>query len=205
MTVRTSDSPVSRTLRDGTTIAMRTIEPDDAPALQRFHGRLSEHSIYLRFFGFVPELSDERARYFTQLDNLHRLAVVAFDPDDESEIIAVARLDREPGTDSGEYAAIVEDRWQGRGVGFAVTRHLLDLAVERGFRPVYAMVLPQNDRMLALLRDLGFPTRTRSVAGVARVDFDLSQSAEGSARQQEPVLAMLRQRSKAAENASNVP
>jgi RimJ/RimL family protein N-acetyltransferase len=198
MTVRTSDPPVSHTLHDGTTIAMRTIEPDDAPALQRFHSRLSEHSIYLRFFGFVPELSDQRARYFTQLDNLHRLAVIALDPDDEDEIIAVARLDREPGTDSGEYAAIVEDRWQGRGVGFVVTRQLLDLAVERGFRRVYAMVLPQNDRMLALLRNLGFPTRTQSVSGVARVDLDLSRKDEGAARQQEHVVAMLRQRREAA-------
>lgn len=181
MTVRTCVPQGSLTLRDGTTIAVRSIEPDDAPALQRFHGRLSEHSIYLRFFGFVPELSDERARYFTQLDNLHRFAVVALDPEDADEIIGVARLDRDPGTESGEYAAIVEDRWQGRGVGFALTRLLLDLARQRGFRRVYALVLPQNERMISLLSDLGRSIRTRSTAGVTRIDFDLSQDDEGGA------------------------
>jgi hypothetical protein len=83
------------TLDDGTVFLVRTIRPDDASALQRFHGRLSERSIYLRFFGSMKELSDEKARYFAHTDNINHFALVALDPDEPDEIIAVTRYDHE--------------------------------------------------------------------------------------------------------------
>src|SRR3954462_11639889 len=86
-------------LPDGTTIPYRPIRPSDREALQRFHGRHSEGSIYLRFFSAQRTLSDAQARYFTELDGVNRFAYVALDPGDPGEIIAVARFDREPGTD----------------------------------------------------------------------------------------------------------
>lgn len=164
----------SLTLPDGTVVVARLIQPDDMRALQRFHTRLSQRSIYLRFFGVVPVLSDERARYFTHLDGQDRFAYVALDPNDPDEIIGVVRMDREPGTDCGEYAVIVEDRWQGRGLGFALTRLLIAGARRRGYRTMYAMVLPENVRMLNLLRDLGLPARVRWVDGMERVEVDIS-------------------------------
>lgn len=162
------------TLIDGTEIIARPIRPEDAPALQRFHTRLSQQSIYLRFFGIMPELSDERARYFTHLDGVDRFALVGIDPREPEEIIGVVRMDREPGTDAGEYAAIVEDRWQGRGVGFTLTLLLIDAARRRGYRTLFAVVMPENLRMLNLLRDLGLPTRTRWVDGAQRIEVDLT-------------------------------
>ncbi len=74
------------TLRDGTELPVRTIRPGDASALQRFHARLSERSIYLRFFGPMNELSDEKARYFTHTDSANHFALVALDPDEPDEI-----------------------------------------------------------------------------------------------------------------------
>ncbi len=74
------------TLRDGTELPVRTIRPGDACALQRFHARLSERSIYLRFFGLMNELSDEKARYFTHTDSANHFALVALDPDEPDEI-----------------------------------------------------------------------------------------------------------------------
>jgi hypothetical protein len=67
-------------LEDGTACPVRTIRPGDASALQRFHGRLSERSIYLRFFGPMKELSDEKARYFAHTDSIDHFALVALDP-----------------------------------------------------------------------------------------------------------------------------
>jgi hypothetical protein len=101
-------------LLDGTHISYRAIAPDNAAALQRFHHRLSERSIYLRFFGAKPELSDRKAGYFTNVDGTNRFALVALDPEHPEEIIAVVSFDREGDTDRAEYAAAVEDRWQGR-------------------------------------------------------------------------------------------
>lgn len=178
MTAPALNPQIKLKLRDGTGVAARPIEPGDALALQRFHCRLSQQSIYFRFFGLVPELSDERARFFSQVDNLHRVALVGLDPADSDEIIAVVRLDREPGSETGEYAAIVEDRWQGRGVGSALTRLLLYIARQRGFRRAFALVLPENNRMLGLLRTVGLPITTRWKDGVTRVDLDLTSEIE---------------------------
>src|ERR687895_1880865 len=110
-------------LRDGTCVPVREIRADDAPALQRLVGRSSERSIELRFFGPMKELSEEEARRFAEVDGKDRFALVALDPEDEDEIVAVVRYERESGTDGAEYAALVEDSFQGRGVGVGVTRH----------------------------------------------------------------------------------
>src|ERR687893_561308 len=86
-------------LRDGTCVVVREIRADDAPALQRLVGRSSERSIELRFFGPMKELSDEEARRFAEVDGKDRFALVALDPEDEGEIVAVVRYEREGGTE----------------------------------------------------------------------------------------------------------
>lgn len=98
-------------LLDGTRITYRLIRPEDVGALQRFHRRLSEHSIYLRFFGAMPKLSDRRTGYFTNVDGINRFALVALDPERPEEIIGIASFYREGSTDRAEYAAAAEDRW----------------------------------------------------------------------------------------------
>jgi hypothetical protein len=118
-------------LPDGTSVSYRAIAPDNASALQRFHHRLSERSVYLRFFGAKPELSDRKAGYFTNIDGKDRFALVALDPEREGEIIAVVSFDREGETDRAEYAAAVEDRWQGRRLRLALTQRPIQLALKR--------------------------------------------------------------------------
>lgn len=116
-------------LPNGTVIPFRPIRPGDSGALQRFHRTLSDQSIYLRFFGFLPELTAERACYFTHLDGVDRFAL---DPAKPDTILAVVRFDRECSTDRAEYAAVVADRWQGHGIGLALTWRLIAAARRRG-------------------------------------------------------------------------
>jgi len=170
-------------LSDGTVVKYRSIRPTDEHALRRFHDQLSQESVRLRFMGVLPHLSDRQAYYFTHLNERDRVAFVALDPSQPAEIIAVARYDRDPGTDRAEYAAVVADRWQGRGLGLALTRRLVEAAQEHGIRSFYAVVLPENIRMLNLLRDLGLPERIRYEDQIERVEIDLvgssSTSSEG--------------------------
>ena len=161
-------------LLDGTSVAYHAIAPDNASALQRFHHRLSERSIYLRFFAAKPELSDREAGYFANVDGINRVALVAVDPERPQEIIGVVSFDREGTSERAEYAAEVEDRWQGRGLGLALTKHLIEAALKRGIRTFTAIVLPENARMLHLLRGLGLPERLRYVDGTDYVEIDLS-------------------------------
>src|SRR3982750_411607 len=134
----------------GVDVPFRLIQPDDIPALQRFHGRLSETTIYLRFFGSLEEFPEEKAQYFSHVDGVDHFALVALDPEDPNEIIAVVRYDREPGSEQAEYAALVEDRWQDHGVGIALTRQLIDEAWDKGIRAFYALVMGENRRLLRL-------------------------------------------------------
>jgi GNAT superfamily N-acetyltransferase len=161
-------------LPDGTVVAYHAIAPENAPALQRFHHRLSERSIYLRFFAAKPELSDREAAYFTNLDGRDRFALVALDPERAEEIIGVVSFDREGSTERAEYAAEVADSWQGRGLGMALTRRLIEAALQRGVRTLIGIVLPENRKMLHLFKDLGLPERLRYEDGTDYVEIDLS-------------------------------
>jgi len=161
-------------LPDGTSIAYHAIASENASALQRFHHRLSERSIYLRFFAAKPELSDRKAGYFTNVDGINRFALVAVDPERPQEIIGVVSFDREGTTERAEYAAAVEDRWQGRGLGLALTRRLIEAALMRDVRVFTGVLLSENTRMLNLLRDLGLPERMRYEDGIEYVEIELS-------------------------------
>jgi RimJ/RimL family protein N-acetyltransferase len=170
-------------LLDGTSVAYHAIAPDNASALQRFHHRLSERSIYLRFFAAKPELSDREAVYFTNLDKINRFALVAVDPERPEEIVGVVSFDREGTTERAEYAAEVEDSWQGRGLGLALTRRLIGAAQKRDVRVFTAFVLPQNRGMLHLLRGLGLPERLRyEEDGTDYIEIDLSPPQNASDR-----------------------
>jgi RimJ/RimL family protein N-acetyltransferase len=161
------------TLRDGTSVPVREIRAEDAAALQRLVDRSSERSIELRFFGPMKELTDERARRFAEVDGKDRFALVALDPEDEDEIVAVVRYEREAGTDGAEYAALVEDRFQGRGLGIGLTRRLIEAAQERGIKRLHALVMRENRRMLRLLRSLEFPERQRWENGLEHIEIEL--------------------------------
>ena len=162
------------TLPSGTEIPCRIVMPDDAPALQRLHARCSERTIYLRFFGSMRKLSDEQARYFASTDGVDHFGLVALDPQGPEEIIAVVRYARKPGDERAEYAALVEDGWQGRGIGAALTRWLIDEARGNGVGAFYAPVKGENTRMLNVLRHLDLPERERVEDGEKMVEIGLS-------------------------------
>ena len=168
-----SDMEGTIDLSDGANVTYRVIKPDDVPALQRFHERLSETTIYLRFFGSLEELPEEKAQYFAHVDGVDHFALIALDPDDPDEIIALVRYDREQGEERAEYAALVEDRWQGHGVGIGLTRRLIDEARAKGIRHFYALVKGRNTRMLELLRHLELPEQERREDGVKHVEVEL--------------------------------
>jgi GNAT superfamily N-acetyltransferase len=162
------------TLPTGVEIPFRVIRPDDAPALQRLHARCSERTIYLRFFGPMKKLSDEKARYFASTDGVDHFGLVALDPEDQNEIIGVVRYARTPGDERAEYAALVEDRWQGHEVGASLTRRLIEEARGNGVRSFYALVKGQNKRMLNVFRHLDLPEQERQEDGEKLVEIGLS-------------------------------
>ena len=162
------------TLSNGVEITSRIVRFDDARALQRVHARCSERTIYLRFFGSLEKLSDQQAQYFASTDGVDHLGLVALDPQDPNEIIGVARYARQPGDERAEYAALVEDKWQGHGVGAALTRQLIEKARDNEVRSFYALVKGKNKRMLNVLRHLDLPEQERREDGEKMVEIELT-------------------------------
>jgi GNAT superfamily N-acetyltransferase len=162
------------TLPDGTVVPVRAIRPNDARALQRLHRRLSVLSIRLRYHGGLKELRNRMAEQLACVDGVNRFALVALDPEKQDEVIAVVRFDRQGDTVKGEYAALVEDRWQGRGLGLAMSYQLIDVARDKGIRHLYGLVMLENKPMLKLLRSLNLPSREHRVGGTKYVEIDLA-------------------------------
>jgi len=164
------------TLTDGTYVPVREIQAGDAPALQRLFERLSERTVRLRYLKSLDELSDEKAQHLAEVDGENQYALVALDPDDEEEIVAMVRYDLEEDANRAEYAALVEDRLQGRGLGVGLTHALIEAARERGVQSFDALVASENRGMIRLLRSLDLPERERREESSKRVEVDLFPS-----------------------------
>jgi RimJ/RimL family protein N-acetyltransferase len=158
-------------LPDGFTVDVLPIQPHDEDRLYGFHHRLSPATIRRRFFYVHPELSPAELRRFTHVDHVDREAIVAVV---DGAIVAVARFDRIDGGLDAEVAFVVADSWQGRGLGTALLSRLVGRARQVGVSRFVAATLPDNTRMLALLRHAGLPITERSEDGVVEVTIDLA-------------------------------
>jgi ribosomal protein S18 acetylase RimI-like enzyme len=131
-------------------LVVRPVRPDDELRLLRTSERLSPQTIYQRFFSPLHALPRSLLQRFVNVDHHDREALVALDGD---EIVAVVRWDRDPQhPDEADMAVLVEDAWQHRGVGSALTRMLVDDAVGHHITTLTATVLADNTavrRMLA--------------------------------------------------------
>ncbi|MBF8187365.1 GNAT family N-acetyltransferase, partial [Nonomuraea sp. K274] len=157
-------------LADGGTAHVRPIRPADADRLRSFYSRLSDESIYFRFFGPRPRLSDKEVERFTNVDYVNRVALIATIG---TEMVAVIRYDR-TGPGEAEVAFLVEDAHQGRGVASVLLEHLAATARERGIEHFVADVLPANMRMMGVLRQAGYTAQSQFADGVVRMTLDLT-------------------------------
>jgi acetyltransferase len=149
------------TLRDGSRLRVRPIRPEDATAEIAFVASLSDESRYLRFMHHLHELTPQMLARFTQVDYDRELALVALGgkPRDE-KIVGVARYVANPDRESAEFAIVVADAWQGRGLGRALMQKLIASAKRRGFCRLVGAILGINASMQKLVGALGFRLRT---------------------------------------------
>src|SRR5699024_5611818 len=175
-------------LRDGSTMRIRPILPDDADALQRFHARQSPESVYLRFFAPLARLPERDLYRFTHVDHHDRVALVVLW---QEEIVAVGRFDQVGGGDA-EVAFNVADSAQGKGLGSVLLEHLAAAGRELGVRRFVADVLPQNTKMVRVFTDAGYEVSSRMEDGVLAVSFEIASTERSLA-----VLAEREQRTEA--------
>lgn len=148
----------------------RPICTDDWRKLQRFHRRLSDSTVELRFHGAKRELSVPMAHYFTSIDGRDNVAIVAT-TGTWGRIVAVARYCRVAAA-TAEVAFVIEDEYQHHGIGRKLMRRLCAAARANGISRFVASVLPGNTAMLHLLESTG-ETHIRLNGGVWDVETDL--------------------------------
>jgi acetyltransferase len=148
-------------LPDGTNIKIRPIRPEDASIEQSFVRELSAESKYFRFMQGLNELTQQMLVRFTQLDYNRELALIAVleRPDKETEL-GVARYVMNPDGESCEFALVVADKWQHKGIGSHLMTALINAARQRGIKIMDGEILAINRNMLELAKSLGFSIQT---------------------------------------------
>jgi len=137
----------------GVRLAVRPMRPEDAELEQAFVNGLSERSRYQRFMQNLPSLTPRMLARFTQLDYDRELALVALH---EGRFIAVGRYAPNPDGETAEFALVVADAWQGKGLGRVLLERLCKYAKAAGYRALYGHILQANRAMLDLAQRLGF-------------------------------------------------
>jgi len=144
-------------LGDGTRITIRPIRAEDAGIEQAFVRGLSDESRYYRFMDMLRELSPQLLKQLTDIDYHDQMALIAVTrhAGRESEI-AVGRYVVFPGGEKCEFAIVVGDDWQRKGIATALMQLLIEAARRRGLRKMIGDVLASNHKMLHFVSRLGF-------------------------------------------------
>jgi acetyltransferase len=148
---------VSYQTGEGQTVTIRPIKPEDADLEQEFVQSLSAETKYFRFMNTIRELSQAQLIRLTQIDYDREMAFVAIAHGDghESEI-GVARYATNPDGDSCEFAIVVSDAWQGKGVARRLMGVLIEAARSSGLKYMNGDFLAENGRMIRFVTSLGF-------------------------------------------------
>jgi len=142
-------------LPDGRAVFIRPLRPEDASLYPAFLGAVTQQDMRLRLFAPVAEFSDALIARFTQIDYAKAMAFIALDAA-SGEMLGVARLHDEPDGVSGEYAILVRSDLKGHGLGRALMEQLIAYARTQGVGELFGVVLRENTHMLQLAVDLGF-------------------------------------------------
>jgi acetyltransferase len=144
-------------LRDGRTVMLRPIKPEDEPLWLEMFQNFSEESIRYRFFQIIKDTPHEVRVRYCNIDYDREIAIVAeLNENVHRRILGVVRVSLEPDRKSGEIAFIIADPWQGLGLGTKMVDHVIDICKDMKIETIYGIMLPDNRRAISLLKKMGF-------------------------------------------------
>jgi acetyltransferase len=147
---------------DGTPFTIRPIRPEDEPLMVRFHEALSEETVYARYFEHLKlsqRTAHERLTRICFIDYDREMALVAEARDPETgevEIAGIGRLSKARGLPEAEFAILIADRWQRRGLGTELLRRLVRIGREEGLDRIWAEMFASNRGMRRASEAAGF-------------------------------------------------
>ena len=173
------------TSRKDLPITFRPIRPEDEPLMVKFHGRLSDRSVYLRYLHpmqLTQRVAHERLARICFIDYAREMAIVAEthppahdgQAAGEREIIAVGRLSKEAGgNEEAEFAILVADDFQGHGIGTELLRRLIQVGRDEGLTRIVGYISPENTPMQNIVTKLGFGLKRMREEDVLKATLEL--------------------------------
>jgi len=150
-------------LRDGRTVLLRLIKPEDEPLWLEMFQNFSEESVRYRFFHIIKDTPHEMRARYCDIDYDREIGIVAeLEEEGRRQILGVVRLIIESDGKKGEIAFIVADPWQGLGLGSKMVDHMIEICKDKGLETIYALMLPDNYRAIRLLKKRGFTIQYRN-------------------------------------------
>ncbi|MBS3788361.1 bifunctional acetate--CoA ligase family protein/GNAT family N-acetyltransferase [Candidatus Bipolaricaulota bacterium] len=151
------------TLEDGRSVTLRPIRPEDEPREFELFDSFSDETWRQRFFGPRYEVTHEDMIQYTNIDYRREMAMVGIlEENGEKKMIGVGRLVIGPSKDTGEYAVVVGDPWQGLGLGEKLTESIIDIANDKGLDKIVTKASKAADPMLHLCDKMGFQERSEN-------------------------------------------
>lgn len=149
-------------LRDGRTVLLRPIKPEDEPLWLEMFQNFSEESIRYRFFQIIKDTPHEVRVRYCNIDYDREIAIVAeLNEEGRRRILGVVRVSLEPDRKKGEIAFIVADPWQGLGLGTKMVDYAIEIAKDMGVETLYAIMLPDNYQAINLTNKMGFTLQSQ--------------------------------------------
>jgi acetyl coenzyme A synthetase (ADP forming)-like protein len=170
-----ADRQADVVLRDGSTVTVRPVRPDDEAALNRFFESLSDESRYLRFFSGAVNFRQAAANA-ARVDYRDRYGLIAMAGADRVVMGNASYIKTTP--ERAEVAFAISDAYQGNGLGTLLLGQLAEVAEQAGIPIFEALVLPSNHRMIEVFRESGFRVRTAVEPGQIMVEFPTSLTSE---------------------------
>jgi acetyltransferase len=165
-------------MKDGKKVTIRPIRPEDEPVIVNFHEGLSERSVYLRYFS--PLKLQQRIAHtrlvricFNDYDREIALVAELKDSAGKAQIIGVARLSKLHTNNTGEFAVVVIDQCQHKGLGTELTKRLIQIAKNEKLARLVAYALRENKDMQAMCKEVGFKVRTPVGESECVIEMDL--------------------------------
>lgn len=149
-------------MKDGTVALLRPITPDDFELEKEMFSHFSKETQRLRFFTYINEVTPELIRRYTDVDRDIEVGIMAeVEEQGREKMAGVVRLITDRNKEDGEFAVVVADPWQGRGLGSKFVDYITDIAKKSGLHKIYTFLLPDNHKMKGMLERRGFEINNR--------------------------------------------
>ncbi len=164
-----------KVLSDGTKVKLRVIMPEDEARMLELFKSFSQHTIRQRFFHMVKEMNHETLARYCFNDYDREIAIVGeLGRGKKRKLIGVVRLMKDFASESAEFAVVVTDEWQKKGLGTTMVKYIQKIARERGIKKIWGHVLVDNTEMVSILKKEKFSFSKQPGTGIFHVEKELA-------------------------------